>query len=129
MPRTSEDLDALLATVVVADGIQRQEARILTEGYFVTFLSGCGFAEGPTLRQGVWRSKARVGYSGDLLPGAIQVDARTGAINYPGCPAFRTVDEFRSAVRGVRSAVREIGRGEQQRAPELPCWMKGRSAG
>src|SRR5262245_42461726 len=66
--RSDADIKPALARVSAEKGIGHKEAKILTEAYFAVFLSGCGFAEGPTLKQGVWRSKARVGFAGDPLP-------------------------------------------------------------
>ena len=43
----------LVVMVCTSKGIHYAEARQITKVYFATFLSGCGFAEGPTLRQGV----------------------------------------------------------------------------
>jgi hypothetical protein len=108
---------AKIEKINVTNGIRYAEARTLTEAYFGTFLSGCGFAEGPRRHHGVWRSRARVGFAGELLPGAIEVDARTGAIGFPGCPVFRTLEEFRDA---VERAQREPSEGL------LPCWVRNR---
>jgi hypothetical protein len=113
------DVKAALARVSADKGIGYAEARMLTEAYFAVFLSGCGFAEGPTLQQGIWRSRARVGYAGEPLPGAIEVDARTGAIGYQRCPRFRNVEDFREAVE----------RADRQPAGGLPCWLRDKPAG
>jgi len=113
------DVKAALARVNADNGIGYAEARVLTEAYFATFLSGCGFAEGPTQQRGVWRSKARVGFAGDPLPGAIEVDAKTGAIGYQRCPRFRNVEEFRDAVE----------RADREPASDLPCWLHDKPAG
>ena len=117
-PAASQGIDATLAGISTADGIQRREAQALTEAYFEAFLSGCGVAEGPTLRDGVWRSKARVGHAGELLPGAIEVNAKTGGIGYPGCPILQTVEEFRSALQAARREPQQV----------LPCWARHRDA-
>jgi hypothetical protein len=114
----ARDLGAELAKISARNGIRYAEARTLTEAYFETFLSGCGFAEGPRRHWGVWRARARVGFAGELLPGAIEVDARTGAIGFPGCPAFHTLEEFRDAVERA-----------QREPPDglLPCWVRNRT--
>ena len=116
---SAADAAATLAKVSANSGIDYQEAKGLTDVYFATFLSGCGFADGPTLRQGIWRSRARVGYAGELLPGAIEVNAETGGIGYAGCPVFRNVEELRAAV--------ERAWREPQQGP--PCWARNRTAG
>jgi hypothetical protein len=86
--RSDAEIKPAFARVSAEKGTGHAEAKVLTEAYFVVFMSGCGFAEGPTLKQGVWRSKARVGFAGDPLPGAIEVNAKTGAIGYQRCHAF-----------------------------------------
>jgi hypothetical protein len=115
---SDRDLGAELGKISATNGIRYADARVLTEAYFGTFLSGCGFAERPTLRRGVWRARARVGFAGELLPDAIEVDARTGAIGFPGCPAFHTLEEFRDAVERA-----------QREPPDglLPCWVRNRT--
>ena len=121
------DAQATLAKITTGKRIHYAEAKAITEVYFATFLSGCGFAEGPTFRHGVWRSRARVGYAGELLPGAIEVNATTGGIGYPGCPFFQTLEEFRD---GVERAWREARQGRDRNSrPELPCWIRNRAAG
>jgi hypothetical protein len=117
--RSDADIKPALARVSTEKGIGHAEAKVLTEAYFAVFLSGCGFAEGPTLKQGVWRSKARVGYAGDPLPGAIEVDAKTGAIGYQRCPSFRNVEEFREAVE----------RADREPASGPPCWLREKPTG
>jgi hypothetical protein len=119
--RSDADIKPALARLSTEKGIGYAEAKVLTEAYFAIFLSGCGFAEGPTLKQGVWRSKARVGFAGEPLPGAIEVDAKTGAIGYQRCPRFRNVEEFREA---VERADREPATGFQ-----FPCWSRDKAAG
>jgi hypothetical protein len=126
-PRSVSDAEAILAKTTASKGIQYAEANAITRVYFDTFLSGCGFAEGPTLRKGVWRSRARVGYSGELLPGAIEVNPTTGGVGYSGCPAFQTLEEFRDGVERARRQARQVGaRGGP---PGLPCWFRNRTAG
>src|SRR5262245_38116153 len=117
--RSDADIKPALARVSAEKGIGYTEAKVLTEAYFAVFLSGCGFAEGPTLKHGVWQSKARVGFAGDPLPGAIEVDAKTGAIGYQRCPRFRNVEEFREAVE----------RADREPASALPCWFRDKPAG
>src|SRR4029453_3820102 len=109
------DIKPALARGSAEKGTGYAEAKVLTEAYFAVFLSGYGFAEGPTLKQGVWRSKARVGFAGEPLPGAIEVNAKTGAIGYHNCPRFQNVEEFREAVE----------RADREQASGLPCWFRG----
>jgi hypothetical protein len=124
---TVADAEASLAKITTSKGIHYVEAEAITKVYFATFLSGCGFAEGPTFRHGVWRSRARVGYAGELLPGAIEVNATTGGIGYTGCPVFQTLEEFRDGVERARREVRQGG--DRNGRPELPCWIRNRTAG
>src|SRR5258705_12479172 len=77
---SAAEFEATLAKIATSKGIHYTEAKAMTQIYFATFLDGCGFAEGPTFRQGVWRSRARAGYAGALLPGAIAGNGTTGAI-------------------------------------------------
>ena len=124
---SAAEFEATLAKITTSKGIHYTEAKAITKIYFATFLDGCGFAEGPTFRQGVWRSRARVGYAGELLPGAIEVNATTGGIGYTGCPVFRTLEDFRD---GVERARRKGAKGgDPNGRPELPCWFRNRTAG
>lgn len=123
---SAADAEVILAKIATSKSIHYAEANAITTVYFATFLSGCGFAEGPTFGQGVWRSRARVGYTGELLPGAIEVNATTGGIGYIGCPVFQTLEEFRDGVERVRQ-VRQGG--DPSGRPELPCWARNRTAG
>lgn len=119
---STRDAEAILAKITTSEGIHYAEANAITTVYFATFLSGCGFAEGPSLRQGVWRSRARVGYAGELLPGAIEVNATTGGIGYAGCPVFQTLEEFREGVERKR---REARHGSDRPGrPAPPCWSR-----
>jgi hypothetical protein len=126
-PPSAADAEAILAKITTSKGIHYAEASAITQVYFATFLSGCGFAEGPTLRQGVWRSRARVGYAGELLSGAIEVNPTTGGIGYTGCPVFQTLEEFRDGVERVRRGARQGG--DRSGPLELPCWIRNRTAG
>lgn len=126
-PLSAADAEEILAKINTSKGIHYAEANAITKVYFETFLSGCGFAEGPTFRQGVWRSRARVGYAGELLPGAIEVNATTGGIGYTGCPVFQTLEEFRDGVERARRQARRGG--DPNGRPELPCWIRNRTAG
>ena len=126
-PPSVADAEAILAKIITSKGIHYAEANAITTVYFATFLSGCGFAEGPKLRQGVWRSRARVGYSGELLRGAIEVNATTGGVGYTGCPVFQTLEEFRDGVERAQRATRQVG--DRGGRPELPCWIRNRTAG
>jgi hypothetical protein len=121
-PLTAADAEATLAQITTGKGIHYAEAKAITSVYFATFLSGCGFAEGPTFGQGVWRSRARVGYAGELLPGAIEVNATTGGIGYAGCPVFQTLEEFRAGIERGRLTARQGG--DRNGRPELPCWNR-----
>jgi hypothetical protein len=113
------ELDRTLARIDITDGIQLHEAAAIMDAYRWMTLSGCGSTEEPTWGDGVWRSRAWLGYAGVLLPGAIEVDARTGAVGYPGCPGFQTLARFRAGWR-------EPG-GETSWDP--PCWAESRPAG
>lgn len=87
--------------------------------YFRTFLSECGVSEGPKLYHGVWRSRGLVGYSGEPLPDAIEVDAKTGGVKYPGCPSFETALELRAAIERERKGPAQFP----------PCWLRARKVG
>jgi hypothetical protein len=116
---SAKEIDTVLASISPKEGIRYREAQVITAAYFETFLSGCGVAEGPRLRHGVWRSRARVGYAGEPLPGAIEVDSKTGGVKYAGCPSFATAAELRDAIERER---REPAQGP-------PCWLRNRRAG
>jgi hypothetical protein len=116
---SAHEIDAVLASLSPKEGIRYREAQVITLAYFKTFLSGCGIAEGPKLRHGVWRSRGLVGYSGEPLPDAIEVDSKTGGVKYAGCPSFETAAEFRAAIEHER---REPAQGP-------PCWLQNRKAG
>src|SRR6478609_5411738 len=68
---------AKLDSISSQDGIQLEEARILANTYFTSFIAGCGFADDPVLTAGTWRSVPRVGYAGDRLTKSIDIDSKT----------------------------------------------------
>jgi hypothetical protein len=103
-----------LDVITAANGIQLEEAKIISETYFSAFMSGCGFAEDPVIAEGKWTAVPRAGYAGDRLTKSIEVDATSGAVRFDGCPEFKTIGALRAAVVKGRSA---------DEKPYPPCWM------
>jgi hypothetical protein len=102
-------LAAELGNIDMGNGISQQEARLIADAYFRTFVAGCGFAEEPRSAGDTWESVPRVGYSGEPLLSPIRIDARTGAANLPGCPTMRTIQQLRDVIRsgGHKPDIRE----------------------
>jgi hypothetical protein len=79
------------ARVVVADGIDRSEAKRLATAYFYRFISGCGYVGTPQLHGAYWSARVFQGYGGTPA-GFIYVDARTGETSKPGSPTIYQKD-------------------------------------
>ena len=87
-----------LGRVSVEGGIDRQEATLIAQAYFVLYVSGCGGPDEPVKDGDSWTSVARVGYGGEPADRPIRITVSNGAITGPSSHSFETFDEFRNAI-------------------------------
>ena len=85
-PQTIERNDKL-RLVDIADGINSEEAEILSSEYFWRYVSGCGYAGKPKADGNFWSSVVYFGYAGTPLQEKIEINKRTGAITMKGYPS------------------------------------------
>jgi hypothetical protein len=76
----AEDMQAV-KRLDASNGINKDQAYLITRAFFWTNISGCGFPFEPEDKGQFWVSKTAVGYAG--APAApIYVDKRTGAVSW-----------------------------------------------
>jgi hypothetical protein len=89
-----------LRSVDPQDGIDEREAGLLADGYFGTYISGCGVVGPVTVHDDRWEVIPYVGIA--ALPGPpIRIDVRTGETSWPAGPTVTAT----SLVRGETIAV------------------------
>lgn len=80
---------ARLQSVVIEDGINSNEAEILSSEYFSRYISGYGMAGEPIDAGDKWESVAYVGYAGTPLEDKIEVEKKSGTISLKGKPTIK----------------------------------------
>ena len=92
-----------LGPIDVADGIDAAEAAIIAAVYFEGHIAEFGWT-GPPAKQRpeTWQVPVFQGVKGRLLPDAIAIDARTGAVSFPGRRAFSSLAELKASVEKAR---------------------------
>ena len=73
--------------VQLNDGIQKDEAAILSNEYLRRFVSGCGMPEEPGDRGGFWRVPLYTGYGG-TYSGNFWISKDDGAVFFESAKAF-----------------------------------------
>jgi hypothetical protein len=83
-----DELKSQLEGVVLDDGINADEARIIAENYFVRIINVEG-AIGPVTLQGqFWDARFATGALGIPNPNPIKIDRRTGMVSWQGGPTI-----------------------------------------
>jgi hypothetical protein len=98
LARMRDEDRARLGPIEMRDGVDQQEAQVISEVYFSTYIGACGGALEPKWMDGEWTSQVALGILGEHLDGEICVDARTGGVSWRGGPRFANFASFRSAV-------------------------------
>lgn len=80
----------VLLRVDASDGIDKGEARTISILYVLINYDYCGANDEPSRRGNQWFVTPRFGDPGIPSEKEIVIDARTGAVSYPGWPSFET---------------------------------------
>ncbi len=77
-----------LRSIKFGDGINFEEAEILSSEYFGRHVSGCGIVGKPTDEGEYWVSIAYFGFAGVPLEEPIKIEKKTGTISMKGYPTI-----------------------------------------
>jgi hypothetical protein len=86
--RQHEMLLKQIEDININDGVDRQEATILAQQYFVNYVSGCGAVGEPIDKGDYWEFYPVIGYAARKMDNQMHVDKKSGAISFKDYPTL-----------------------------------------
>jgi hypothetical protein len=95
--RERNDARAVLDSIRLDDGMSRDEASIIANVYFLTYVGRCGGAFYPREQAGSWTFRIAIGSAG-ADAGEMEIQASTGRMTWDDGLVFGSFAEFRRDV-------------------------------